>query len=109
MAVLTTQTISHTGLTTTFAAVAGGGDKFTPGDNTFIEIDNADSASHTITIDSKVPSNYGTDVNVGPITVAAGARIKIGPFPAQRFMGSDGYGDIAYSAATGMTIAVVSH
>jgi hypothetical protein len=33
--------------------------------------------------------------------------VMIGPLPAQRFMGSDGFGDLSYDAVTNLTIAVV--
>lgn len=107
MATLTTQQIAQTGLTPTYAAVAAA-DKFTPGDNVFLELFNTNAATRTVTVDSKVPSNYGTDVDVGPITLAATTgHSLIGPFPAQRFAGSDGLADVVCSATAGVTIAVL--
>ncbi len=108
MATLTTQTISQTGITPSFAAAAGGGDKFTPGDNTYLEVINGSGGAITVTVDSKVASNYGTDVN-DAVVVGAGARAKIGPFPAQRFQGSDGLADITYSGVTSLTVGVFTH
>lgn len=105
MATLTTQVHSLAGITPTYASAAGGGDRFVPGDNVYIEVVNGSGGSITVTIDSKVPSNWGTDVNVA-VAVAAGARAKIGPLPAQRFAASDGLGDITYSGVTSLTIGV---
>jgi len=105
MATFTTQLIVPAGLNPTFAAAAGGGDKFTPGDTTFIETINASGGSITVTVDSKVNSNYGTDVNL-VVAVPAGERRRIGPLPAQRFAGSDGLGDITYSGVTTFTVGV---
>ncbi len=105
MATLATQTHSLAGLVPTYAAAAGGGDRFTPGDNVYLEVVNGSGASITVTVDSKVNSNYGTDVNVA-VAIAAGARAKIGPFPAQRFAASDGLGDITYSGVTTLTVGV---
>lgn len=105
MALLATQVVSLTGLEPVFASAAGGGDTFEPGDTTYIEVINGAGADMTVTIDSKVPSNYGTDVNPA-VVVTAGERRKIGPLPAQRFAGSTGVGNITYSSATSVTVGV---
>lgn len=107
MATLATQIINVAGLTPAFASAAGGGDRFTPGDTTFIEVVNGSGGSITVTVDSKVASNYGTDVNLA-VAVGAGARARIGPLPAQRFAASDGLGDITYSGVTSLTVGVFS-
>src|SRR5689334_3517500 len=101
MATLATQQISLAGVTETFASCAGGGDKFTPGDRTFLHVKNTNGATRTVTIDSKVLSNYGTDVNVAVVVPATTGDVLIGPLPAQRFAGSDGLGDLSYDAVTG--------
>lgn len=105
MATLTTQRITQAGIVPSFASAAGGGDKFTPGDTTHLEVINGSGGDITVTIDSKVASNYGTDVNLA-VVVAAGTRAKIGPLPAQRFAGTDGLGDITYSGVTSLTVGV---
>src|SRR4051794_36804128 len=97
MATLATQQISLTGLAATFAAV-GASDKFTPDERTVLHFKNSNAATRTVTIDSKVLSDLGTDVNVAVVIPADTGDIVIGPFPAQRFMGSDGLADISYSA-----------
>lgn len=103
MATLATQQITLAGLTPTTTAVSAA-DKFAPGPTTFLYVKNTGGAPTDVTVDSKVPSNYGTDVNVGPITVAATTgEAMIGPFPAQRFAGSDGLCDVTFSAQTGVT------
>jgi hypothetical protein len=107
MATLATQQIAQTGLAPTYAAAAGGGDKFTPGDNVFLHVKNTNGATRTVTVDSKVLSNFGTDVNLAVVIPATTGDMMIGPLTAQRFMGSDGFGDISYDAVTGVTIAVV--
>lgn len=107
MAVLATQQITQAGTAPSYAA-AGASDKFTPGDNVFLHLKNTNASTRTVTIDSKVPSNYGTDVDIGPITLpATTGDVMLGPFPAQRFMGSDGFGDISYSTNVGVTVAVL--
>lgn len=105
MATLSTQQIAQAGLNPAHASAAGGGDKFTPGDTTFVQVINGDSGSHTVTIDSKKVSNYGTDVNLA-VAVPAGERRMIGPLPADRFAGTDGLGDITYDGVTSVTVGV---
>lgn len=105
MATLATQVQVSGGILPTYASAAGGGDRFTPGDNTYIEVVNGSGGSITVTIDSKVNSNYGTDVNE-VLVVPAGERRKSMFLPAQRFAASDGLGDITYSGVTSLTIGV---
>jgi hypothetical protein len=105
VATLTTQQIVQAGLSPAFASAAGGGDRFVPGDNVYVEAVNGSGGAITVTIDSKVASNYGTDVNLA-VSVPAGERRRIGPLPAQRFAASDGLGDITYSGVTSLTVGV---
>ena len=107
MATLATQVIAQAGLAPTYASCAGGGDKFTPGDNVFLHVKNTNGSTRTVTVESKVLSNYGTDVNVAVVVAATTGDVMIGPLPSQRFAGSDGLGDLSYDAVTGLTIAVV--
>lgn len=107
MAVLTTQTIVPTGLLPTYSAAAGGGDKVTPGNDTFIHVKNGGGSSITVTVDSVVPSNYGTDVDL-VVSVPNGSERMIGPLPAQRFANaSDGLANVTYSGVTTVTIAAI--
>lgn len=109
VATLATQQINFAGLSPTFAAAGGSGDQFVPGERTFLCFRNSNAATRTVTIDSKVASNYGTDVDIGPITLpATTGEVWLGPFGPQRFAGATGLGDIAYSATAGVTVAVVS-
>lgn len=108
MATLATQQITQAGLAPAYGAAAGGGDQFTPGDRTFLHVKNTNAATRTVTVDSKVLSNYGTDVNVVVVIPANTGDMMIGPLPAQRFAGATGLGDISYDAVVGLTIAVVS-
>lgn len=106
MATLASQQIVETGLAPSLVSAAGGGDRFVPGDRTFLWVLNGSGGSITVTVDSKVVSNYGTDVNLA-VAVPAGASRMIGPLPAQRFAASDGLGDISYSGVTSLTIGVL--
>lgn len=106
MALLATQAVGLAGTPLTLAAATGGGDTFTPGDNVFLEVNNGSGAPITVTIDSKVLSNYGTDEDI-IVAVGAGARVGIGPLPAQRFADpATGLGSITYSGVTSLTVGM---
>lgn len=106
VAVLTSQQVTHAGLSSTAGMVAATpttGDKFQPGANVWLDVNNASGVSVTVTVDSKVPSNYGTDSDVVKV-IPAGERHEIGPFPAQRFAGTDGLADVVCAPAASVTL-----
>lgn len=107
MANLATQVITLEGVGPTYAAAAGGGDTFTPGDDVFLHVKNGGGAPITVTV--VTPNTVGT-LAIADVTVsvpAAGERM-IGPMPRQTFSRSaDGLGDITYSAVTSVTVAVL--
>jgi hypothetical protein len=109
MALLATQQIVNTGLSPAYAAAAAGGDTFVPGDRTFLHIKNTNAAARNVTVDSKAPSNYGTDADLAvnvPLTV--GDKM-IGPLPASRFADpATGLGNLTYDAVTGVTVAIIT-
>lgn len=106
VATIPVQQVTHAGLASaTGFQAATAADKFQPGATTVLEVINTGGSPCDVVVDSKVPSNYGTDVNVGPVTVpATTGRVEIGPFPPQRFAGSDGMADVTFSFLTGVTV-----
>lgn len=104
MAILTSQHVTLAGLTTSFAAASGGGDKFAPGNNVMLHVKNGGGSPVTVTVDSKTPSNWGSDANV-VVSVPASGEKEIGPFGPGRFAGSDGLADVTYSGTTSVTVA----
>lgn len=106
MATLTVQTISHTGLEVAPVAAAGGGDDFANDGRTMLYVVNGDASPHTVTIDSKVTCNFGSDHDVA-VTVPAGESRWIGPFAPSRFNGADGLVDVSYDGVTSVTVAAV--
>lgn len=109
MATLTTQVVKRTGVVPTYAAAAGGGDRFTPDANTFLHVKNGSAGSITVTVAAtKVPTPDMTIASVA-VAIAAGAEKMIGPLPADVFAATDGSGlaDITYSGVTSLTVAVV--
>ncbi len=91
-------------------AVGGSGDliPISSGRGTIVRFKSAGTAS-TITLDSVVPSNYGTDVNV---TVSLGATdeqevfiVNDGPGRFDQGGGSAGLLAVSYSATTNVSVA----
>lgn len=102
MATIAQEQVTLAGLTPSYAGVTAA-DKFQPGANVYLQVKNASGSPCTVTVDSKVPSNYGDDTNV-VVTVPATTGDKvIGPFPPQRFAGADGMADVTFSAQTSVT------
>ena len=106
MAVLTQQQIVQTGLGPTLATAGVSGDKVQPGPTSFLVVRNATGGVITVTVDSKVPSNYGTDVNLAVAVPATTGERWIGPLTAQRFAGVDGLVDVTYSAPNATVASV---
>jgi hypothetical protein len=107
MANLTTQSITRTGVTPTYAAASAGGDTFTPDENTVIHCKNGSGGSITLSILTPGHYHLGLSLAWAQVSIPAGQERMIGPFNPQFFADpSDGLGDIAYSAATSVTIGV---
>ena len=109
MATLATQAVSRAGIVPTFAAAAGGGDKFSPDKDTWIEAVNGSGGSITVTIVTPKNTSYGAAIADIAVAVAAGTTRKIGPFPREHFADTDdGLADITYSATGSLTVGVFS-
>jgi len=110
MATLATQKVTRAGLVNpTFAACTGGGDRFTPDNNTHLHVKNGSGGALTVTVAAtKVPLANMTVTNVA-VSVPAGGEARIGPFPYDMFGATDasGLADITYSGVTSLTIAVI--
>lgn len=108
MALLTVQTIATTGLAATFAAAATAGDTFLNNGRTFFYVKNANvTTARTVTINSLVPCNQGSDHDL-VVSVAASTNMMIGPFEQSRFNSSAGVVSATYSAETDLTVAAIS-
>lgn len=111
MATLTTQTTTRAGITATFAAAAGGGDRFVPDRFTYIEIKNAGGSPITATIVTPRTDAYANPVADNAVVVGATTGdVRIGPFPAEIYASTDGTGlaDITYTGVTSVTVGVFS-
>lgn len=105
MAVLTPQKIATGGLAPVTVSAAGGGDKLPAGPGRFVQVINGSGGSINVTINSIKPCDQGFDHNV-VVAVAAGATKLLGPFN-DRYVDSDGYVELAYSAVTTVTVAAL--
>lgn len=110
MATLSVQTIVETGLETTYANAAGGGDTFPNTGQEFIHVINGSGGDITVTVAASQTnaSNgaYGllTKSNAA-VVVTAGEERMIGPFPPGAYGNT---GTITYSGVTSLTIAVLT-
>lgn len=104
MATLTTQNITTAGITPSYVAAAGGGDKVVPGAGTFVHVKNASGGSITVTL--VTPSTVDSTLAVGDraIAVGAGAEAQIAVPDTLYRDPADGLASITYSGVTSLTI-----
>jgi hypothetical protein len=103
---LTVQNISLDGVSPTFSAADSAGDTFVNGGKTYLHVKNGDTASHTVTINSIKPCNYGFDHDAS-VSVAAGGEELIGPFHSVRFNDQNKKVNVSYDAVTSVTVAAI--
>ena len=107
MATIASQSMTSSGLEAVFVAAAGGGDKFTPSDRTFIRVKNGDASDKTVTVVTQA-THRGRAIADDVVVVTAGEERDIGPLPHELYAAAaDGLGVITYSAVTSVTVAVV--
>lgn len=114
MAELAAQRPTVTGIDPTFTAASAGGDHVIPPvrggrARLLIHVKNGDAAAHTVTIDDPRSGSPAGATAFDPdvaVSVPAGDERVILLDPLERFVGDDGRIDLAYSAATGMSVAV---
>lgn len=109
MAVLTAVVPGPAGTAPSFVAAAGGGDRAPCGPKNYLHVKNASGGAITVTVDSVVPCNYGSDHDlVVSVPATTGERL-IGPLSPERYAStSDGLAAITYSGVTSLTVMVVS-
>lgn len=104
MAALTVQTIGVSGLVPTYAAAAAGGDTFANDGRTMFHFKNADTVTHTATINSLATCNFGFDHDAVVAVTASEDERMIGPFPINRFGANV---SVTYDAVTSVTVAAI--
>jgi hypothetical protein len=106
MAALTTQNISRTGITPTYAAVAAS-DTFAPGANTFIHVKNGGGSSDTCAIQVLAGDPPGLTIADLSVAVTNAQERMIGPFPPQFFADpTTGQATVTHSFITSVTVGV---
>jgi hypothetical protein len=107
MAALSNQSVKRAGLKPAYAAAAGGGDTFAPGENVFVHVKNGSGSSITVTV--ATPKKVaGLDVADLAVAVPKEEDRLIGPFPAQHFADpADGRAHVTYSGVTSLTVAAL--
>jgi hypothetical protein len=112
MATLTTQTITRSGTTPTYAAATGGGDAMACGTDMFLHVKNASGGAITVTI--AIPAGatgypqaaYTNTVVSVPATT--GDKM-IGPIVAPLYADpTTGLATITYSGVTSLTVAALN-
>lgn len=104
MATLTTQVIVRTGITPSYAAVAGGGDACEVGDDIYLHFKNTNAATYTVTL--AIPSsNSGysgiTYTNTAVVIPATTGDKLIGPITAGAYKDpTTGLCTITYTGTT---------
>lgn len=105
MTTLTPQPIALAGLTPVYAAAGGSGDAFQNTGDQYVEVVNGGAVQTTVTV--VTPATVGgmaiADLTV---TVGAGARKKIGPFPPAVFNDANGQVSVTCSPTTDVTLGV---
>lgn len=114
MAIQPVQTLSLSGLQQAYASVADG-DTFPNDGNTFLQFENGNASSRTLTVPANDAYSPGFGTIATPDTTYSipgsgtnGGKCMIGPFPPDRFNDpATGRATMNFSAVTGLTVAVI--
>lgn len=111
MAVLTVNSIALAGLAASFVSAAGGGDLVPDDGNerTYLEVVNGSGGAINVTVTAQetsrnVPGIGTVTIADKVVSVANGARTKIGPFPSA-YRNASGQVAISYSGVSSVTVA----
>lgn len=102
MAALTVAELTTAGVADSLAAAAGGGDTFANTGSEWFEINNGGGSPITVTF-AAASTYLGETITNRAVTVANGARKKIGRFPPAIFGTTV---TVTYSAVTSVTVGV---
>lgn len=105
MATLSVQTIVRAGLLKATTSCAATGDKFLNDAKSFVLLENASSASRTVTFVTP-KTVLGLAVSDLAVTVSGSSSKLVGPFPKDSFNTTSGYLGMTYSAVTNLKAGV---
>lgn len=108
MATVPVQDVTRAGVTPTYNAASGGGDKFSPGAHVFVHVLNTggSATTPTFTTPGQIQELAIADSAGGTTPATTGSKMY-GPFPADLFAGSDGLVAVSWSSTSGVTFAVM--
>lgn len=108
MTLRATQRVTQAGLTPAFAAAAGGGDTFVPGDDVYLHVKTGATGA-TVTVVGEKACDQGVVHDLVRI-IGANSEALIGPLPANRFAdATTGLGSVTYSQVVTVTVAVIAN
>lgn len=106
MTLLTTQSISRTGVTPAYTAVANS-DTFTPGSGVFIHVKNAGGSPDVCVISVLAGDPPGLTISDVSVSVTNAQERMIGPLPANFFGDpTTGLGTVTHSFTTSVTSGI---
>lgn len=106
MALLSTQSISRTGLNPSYTAVAAS-DTFVPDRYTFLHVKNGGGSPDTCAVQVLTGDPPGLTISDVSVSVTNGQERMIGPLPANFFADpSTGLGTVTHSFTTSVTVGV---
>jgi hypothetical protein len=100
------QQLVNTGLAATYEAANVDGNFFTNNGKSCMHIKNGSAVSITATLTSQKADNFGITHNE-VVTVPATSEVVINYMSKKRFNDTNGYVQVAYSAITTVTVAVL--
>lgn len=108
MALLTTQNVTRSAITPTYAAVAAS-DTFVPGNTTFLHVKNAGASPDTVTVQVLQGDPPGLVIADTSVSVTNAQERMIGPFPPQYFADpTTGLATVTHGFTTSVTVAVIN-
>lgn len=108
MATLTVNSLSRDGfnLTDGDTAAAGGGDEFANTGQEYLYVDNQDGTDTDVTFVTQATADSQA-IGDRVVTVPAGERMLIGPFPTNIYNDGNDRVQVTYEKVTSLTVAVV--
>ena len=109
MAVLSAQVVPQSnGLAPVYAAAAAAGDRVPAGDGILVIVKNTSAAAITVTL--VTPGTLEGDLAIADRTYTVAATTGERTFPVGlNYRAPDGLADLTYSAAAGLSLAVLRH
>lgn len=106
MATIGQQTPAREATAITFSAAAGGGDKFENSGRDYLIVRNASGAPVNLTIVTPATTD-GLAIADRVVAIGDGETHVLGPWQRDLYNDGDGFVNLTWSSAAGMTLAVI--